>query len=89
MHTFDHEPTGITIHHNGDYSGRAKISIPMELLDDGERTQPDHIYIEDGKLWLDDIIPASTLASFGWAAAVRYVTAEIENLPEPGSNVTW
>jgi hypothetical protein len=81
MHSY-HHPSGINIHHNGDYSGGTKISIPASLIDHVKLS--DIVYLDDeGNLWINNIIPAEAIADFGFGAAINHVISTLEQLERP------
>ena len=81
MHTFHHETTGVTIHHNGDYSGAAKVMIPARIID-GVPLSEIFDMDEHGNLWIN-VIPAAALAALSYDATLSRVVSAIESLPEP------
>lgn len=77
MHSFHHQSSGVNIHHNGDYSGEAKIMIPASIIDG----KPLSGLVEldaDGNLWVD--VPCVALVAFSFAAAITKVINVIEDV---------
>lgn len=82
MHSFHDAPSGINIHHNGDYSGEAKIVIPASVID--KRSLSDLVRLDTrGNLWIDDLIPAAVLVRFAHDAVMQRMIAALENLEPP------
>lgn len=81
MHSFTHENTGVTIHHNGDYSGEAKIMIPARYLND--RPWEEIFDVDSHGTLTINVIPAAALAALSHSAVISQVISAVENLPEP------
>lgn len=80
MHSY-HHPSGINVHHNGDNSGNAKITIPASIID--KRRLSEIVYLdEDGNLWID-LIPARVIADFSYDATINHVISILEQLEPP------
>lgn len=74
MHSTDHESSGTTIHHNGDYSGNAIINVANEpKVFQGFRP--------DGTTyWSIEGIPCEALAQIGRAAAISEIVNFLEGM---------
>lgn len=70
MHSFHHNKTEITIHHNGDYSGDAIIVLPSKF----DR----QIHRVDGSTEIQ--LPASVLVEFSRQATIDEITGLLEEL---------
>lgn len=68
------DPTSVTIHHNGDYSGQAKVNVhhcAKALAGKYEPCTPQCVEVE---------IPAKALMAFGGESARSMIISAIEDL---------
>jgi hypothetical protein len=81
VRSFHHVASDTTIHHNGDYSGPVKITVPVSALEGRELS--DLVYIENGRVWIEDIVPGVAIAALAHSAVIRQVVSAIEDLEMP------
>lgn len=72
MHTFRHDPTGLTIHHNGDYSGDALVLVSESSL---ERCSD-----SDGRVYYEMTVPCAALVAFSREAVLDAAVVALEGL---------
>lgn len=81
MHSFTHKNTGVTIHHNGDFSGEAKVIVPAALIDG--KPLSELVELDDqGNLWIN-VIPAIALAAVSHTATIDQIIGMLERMPLP------
>lgn len=73
MHSYNHEESGVAIHHNGDYSGDALVHLPAN-------TKVELRTASDGMQYWEIEIPCAPLAQFSRWATLSEVTQMLEGL---------
>jgi hypothetical protein len=73
MITYEHDETGVTIHHNGDYSGEALIHLR-------QRPEIRELHAFDGQVFYEIEIPCAPLAQFSRWATLSEVTRVLEDM---------
>lgn len=77
MHTYSHDASGVTIHHDGDYGGDAIVVLPLDKLEiETERGVGD-----SSKIYMViKGLPTEAFANFGRKATLDQVTEAVEGL---------
>jgi hypothetical protein len=81
VHSFTHKNTGVTIHHNSDFNGEARVVVPAALVDG--KSLSELVELDDqGNLWIN-VIPAIALAAVSHTATIDQIIGVLEQLPLP------